>query len=1084
MKLSFFNSKKTFLWSALIFVLLLAVGFGFTSCENFLNAKGVKEEIEDIIAYNNAKTVNVSISCKEEIGSVFPSQTIQAKLGYDFEIQFIPNTQNYTIKDPAKIFEAVSWKDNTISRDDCVEFKAIEQSFEDKNSGLYRVKAKVIKAADDIQIQPNCALLPSVVSVSPTPDSTEYNANTTIIITVNTPLENDDGEGVSIPYGENGIKVKYGSVDMTNCFELPVLSSDHTKIIIQPKGDVLAAYMQNVPYVDITFTFGTGFKLTQNGTDIYFAQNENSTFTMKFNKTVEHTDPKLYGLFGSRSELHAADVPSYNANDFFVVQSLDAFDTPDEIIRNRVSTGFYLSGHAYDLDSGISRIEVVEQRIKDNDAQATTDYPEKTQSFTRENAEFVADENGNTYFCLFFPLKSKNGAIKITVTAYDGCGNHTSKDFVVFKKVFNDEEGVPVFISNGKLIKSYLNEPVSEDIIKEWLRKIHVQINDTFIRLYKITSDSDYNNQTVKIPYSALNILCNYKGNPQSFKFYTRDDEEWSYGISNEGYFLLNTDRVSGSTFTISVSDDMENSFQKEYSIIDSSDFDYQMSRVTYGGQNTYQIRFFSKSNSTISGDAEYIIYDTLDSEDHPAKIIKEYPAEADCTVKVLPTFRNFFTDIPDFEVNTQTFTNDDAIKEASAVINPQLNKDNLAEVQISVELNENKNFDYIYIYYYDGFDTRDYIYFPENTLSHTIVLNPSMITAKTLDQFYIYAVYNKKRSIPYTLPINPDKNRYPDLDIEPPSYDPELRHEPFKHKVNDYVEFTVEDISSGFNADNSYIKIHKTGHEILVTDGLNQVPIYEFDTGDNIFTIHLEDNNGKFCHDTINYTLSMYGQERFSKIKYFPQDEGPFSGIDRWVLYSESIHNSLNPNYEYGDFYEFVSNGIWNSLATDVSYSEREGYVKIENSSIPTNGNAFIKIENYDEYNAKDYMPVPFYFYPNISKQNSGDYDYIQTKSKTEFYIVSDAPVFVHTVVAQTSDSYEECKNWTAYEWLTYNRTFSERQYDLPKPDPDEGIPVTPVRYTVTSDILNQINKNECYCVIAHFADGSTFVSDVFKKE
>ena len=671
------DSKKTIFYKVLL-GMLTAAAFTLTSCQNFLNAKNVKEEIQDIIAYNNAKTITVSIACKEEMGSVLPSHSIQAKLGYDFDIQFIPNTQNYMIKDPTRIFEAVSWKDNSISRDDCVEFKVIEQSLEDKKSGLYRVKAKVIKDVDDIQIRPNCALLPSVVSVSPTPDSTEYNANTTIIITVNTPLENDDGEGVAIPYGENGIKVKYGSIDMKDCFELPVLNSDHTKIIIQPKGDKLLPYIQNMPYVDITFSFSPDFKFALHGSDIYFAQNEKSSFTMKFNKSEEKTPPKVYGLFASRSERHASEVPSYNANDFFVVQELDAFDTADDIRKNRVSSSVYISGRAYDLESGISRIEVTEQRIKDNDAHDTTGAPEYSVIFTREDADFLADENGNTYFSLYFPLKSKNGAIKITVTAYDGCGNHDSKSFVVFKKVFDENTANTFIVKNGLLIDELhtRNYKTDESTIKKWIKRIHINPGMNSIKLYEISVNGEKKPVTMSPSVLKYELIMNGTTQSLPYKVYTTNDLEMNYFTDSEnikdffGYFDLPVEKVSGVSFVFKFSDDMGNSFEKSYSITNVDDIGYYKFRST--GSQYYVYTYYKSSPSTVSQkeNVEYVgLCDSLDDEGNPVKLFVKGPFDPNNNYLCISKLGGFYTDFSDFVINTQPFEKVVTIESVNYVI-------------------------------------------------------------------------------------------------------------------------------------------------------------------------------------------------------------------------------------------------------------------------------------------------------------------------------------------------------------------------------------------------------------------------------
>ena len=155
MKKSLFQLfRKNIKWEGMIYcVALLLTSTLFISCENFLNGGDVRHEIEDIIAYNNAKIVNVSLSCDSSIGTLFPNQTYQARLGYEFEIQFIPNTNEYQIKDFSKIFEAVSLRDDS-DRSEYVQIQIKEQSQEDKKSGVYRASITVIKETDDIKIRP------------------------------------------------------------------------------------------------------------------------------------------------------------------------------------------------------------------------------------------------------------------------------------------------------------------------------------------------------------------------------------------------------------------------------------------------------------------------------------------------------------------------------------------------------------------------------------------------------------------------------------------------------------------------------------------------------------------------------------------------------------------------------------------------------------------------------------------------------------------------------------------------------------------------------------------------------------------
>ena len=87
---------------------------------------------------------------------------------------------------------------------------------------------------------------------------------------------------------------------------------------------------------------------------------------------------------------------------------------------------------------------------------------------------------------------------------------------------------------------------------------------------------------------------------------------------------------------------------------------------------------------------------------------------------------------------------------------------------------------------------------------------------------------------------------------------------------------------------------------------------------------------------------------------------------------------------------------------------------------------------------------------------------------------IQSDKPVFVHTLVA--SNSYNECKDWSYDFWEAYKKSIGETVLVFPDPNISG-----PQRYSIPT---NQIKKGECYCVIAHFANGDVQVSEVMVKD
>lgn len=233
MKKSLFQLfRKNIKWEGMIYcVALLLTSTLLISCENFLNGGDVRHEIEDIIAYNNAKIVNVSLSCDSSIGTLFPNQTYQARLGYEFEIQFIPNTNEYQIKDFSKIFEAVSLRDDS-DRSEYVQIQVKEQSQEDKKSGVYRASITVIKETDDIKIRPVCISLPKILKMTPENKKNGDDQDTPITIEFNKPVDPQtfDITCISITDGEN---------DLNDKFDTPVFNIGNTILTIPAKKDTL-----------------------------------------------------------------------------------------------------------------------------------------------------------------------------------------------------------------------------------------------------------------------------------------------------------------------------------------------------------------------------------------------------------------------------------------------------------------------------------------------------------------------------------------------------------------------------------------------------------------------------------------------------------------------------------------------------------------------------------------------------------------------------------------------------------------------------------------------------------------------------
>lgn len=147
----------------------------------------------------------------------------------------------------------------------------------------------------------------------------------------------------------------------------------------------------------------------------------------------------------------------------------------------------------------------------------------------------------------------------------------------------------------------------------------------------------------------------------------------------------------------------------------------------------------------------------------------------------------------------------------------------------------------------------------------------------------------------------------------------------------------------------------------------------------------------------------------------------------------------------------------------------------------IPEGGNAYLKVGAEDEVGNKSEATVKLpECNPAWNKyvKNTGDYDLIlpNGSSKTSVAISSDAPVFAYMLSSnQTAASnWKTVEDWESQDWIYVNRTagkflsFSPTDHSPKKFDFSADAPTT---------------SNTYYCVIVHFSDGSTAMSEIMKK-
>ena len=143
-----FSFKNHSIHTFITIILLLGEGLlaavCLSSCDNFLNGGDVKQEIEDAIAYNNAKELTVLVSANEGTGSTLPGGNYTAKQGYAFEISFSENPD----------YSFVEWI--AVEKNNPAKIVTSGVSFE--NSKALKTKVTVSNDSTAIRILPKCEI--------------------------------------------------------------------------------------------------------------------------------------------------------------------------------------------------------------------------------------------------------------------------------------------------------------------------------------------------------------------------------------------------------------------------------------------------------------------------------------------------------------------------------------------------------------------------------------------------------------------------------------------------------------------------------------------------------------------------------------------------------------------------------------------------------------------------------------------------------------------------------------------------------------------------------------------------------------
>ena len=1031
------------------------------------------------------------------MGKVYPETSYTARLNFDFELQFIPNTQNYAIKDTSKIFKAISRVDESKSRDDCITFTALERTADDKTKGIYRVKARVIKDADDIMIIPSCVKVPEVSTVTPVYSVAGVSCANNIYVTFNKPVslsdftEVDDSGTIT---GFKNIEIYSGSINLLDdeeneaYFNYPkILDDGYTLEIPVNKNHLLYDNSSDNAVKEISVLIKTT-NIKDAVDSLYFT--EDLEWTYRVNSSTE-VAPRIDNLLASKT------ITNYNGETKTANLDNTAFENwvdeeenspfKNNHVKDSVHLGITAQG-TYQINKIFVK-ETLKNYANGSDANITFDEKsytpdcQSTGDYSWKSDEFVynirSEKDGLIELEIYYldTLQNKSNSKKIYVirdTAYtasllgyglenprevcDDGTDHASFGFKTIEEEYYDGKSEPIIINKVEWYSEEQGEAAAVEIepqergfydisgvSKFYNVRCNPNVNNCFV-IYSQDSVGNLNKSIVAIPKKAFvvdvlscderNYACRIRIEKYNFTF--SKEYHSAIGFYKDGYseeFYINQDDRH-----------CRKGFVDKYPDISGRTLEYITSAA--------YLKFF-----------EWTIYGCNSSPVY-------YCETADETVNI---------------PHSLNFTMEDAVQNAEArTVHAQFV---LSDEQQSIDNFYNPKYEYlIKAEYKDSTNTLTYAYYNPESFSlksnYTYKLYPCVRTPK--GAVYVGTTYRE---------CDPTQE-----DNIVPYWNTSVI--PCTNGAKFYV-FPSDD--SGIYNTNGIVTLkyfYIPNNGVSVVQSKTDEELMEYINTGNYKTVSYDSNNKPvyliFPFDGLLpdwYTLYVYVEDT-SPLKNYAFFSFAQSNMTNSKVLSISKNKTNNkicmtvPGNQAPFVFEIYKDGCWKNYATrGAKYATMNS---ILNAAYDSNGST-INLTNLDatgqlgslyigeanslpgkfaRFTAVNDLEncIPLYFYYSYYMDPSA----YSTKNKSintnvigGIQIYTDIPVLVHTFWC--SRNLGESKEDSYNDWLLHGT--------------ETGIVEESETFTYTNDNLKGVPDNAYYVTIAHFADGKILMSNVKQK-
>ncbi len=1015
----------------LIFSLLFLVFL--VSCQNFLEGAELKKQLDEQIDYANAQECILIVKSDEKFGSFLSAGEKPCKVGYTTSLQFTLNKSDYIFNG----LKAVSQTDAGQDLSGFVDFTLNEKESDIKN-GIYKITVKLLKASADILIQPDCTLLPEITSYSPSPGEINY-SNTPITINFNMAMEN------LFCYGQESISIKYLTLDMSDFFEKPVFDSKTNILTLTPDSQKLREFIenQNLAYISLELSFGKNITAKINGGD--YSLKNSPTFTVRYEPKIETTPPEKYEFFVTRHEISLENAENLPEEEKFNQVLLSAM-TDEQILQNRTNGTFYIYGKYYDAESGVNSIKITEKRT--NDTKSNIVYEEEKSVIYDSNSENARIEKKDGYgiFCIKYESLLEDGALLFSVTAVDKAGN--SSDSQNFTAIKNNGINYEAIIRN--LPKDFkINDVFDKETYKENLKNLKIYGSD----INTVNYATFYG--TVKLSEKNMRFACEYTDKDGGLRHEDFSDYDEETGMFNH---TLDVENVANLCVKLILTIDIGKVLESEI-CFPSKPCISNLTNVNSTGNKYTKIEFAPSGKGSFNSLlCLYYNDEGILCSKSFGNTIKFYDSgDENYIIPYEYLYGEISEEIYSYNTTLSALTDTVSVEDIS------FSKGNEAgKIDFTVTLSDDSwsKFDSIFFKYTisseNSIVTSKNYFFEAGSLSQTF----SEYQGYIYDSDLTFEFYGIKGTVQSSV------SKYTKSGITGADYDSITPTLAYQRNGFEYLTLNLTDKGTGpesctilLNGKTEFYMSEETGFSL-------EIPLYYFDKGENLFYYTATDKAGNSVTKNLKYQLDYSGT--YSSLI---NDSGTYQLVSDEVFETDEIQN-------YGQnvfLYAFSDSGKWENGSDSYakcskasSTGENGGTIyKLNLNKFTIPEDSFVKIITL--YSNAYSIPKVFY----TGSPSSGKYDLLLANgsSKESVAIQSDSLVFVHTLV--TDKSYEECKDWSPAEWLCYKKSVGESLLDF-------STVRLAQKYTIPAE---EICEGECYCVIAHFADGGEAISEIWQK-